>query len=179
MIIREEIALIKTNIIEYALIFAYGELSISKAIYLYSTKFNFFINDDNYFIFKNLISFVIGLSAIIIITSNINFQDKIIKSISNNEKMFLAGAGIYIGTFITSANIDYRLVFLLFTLPIILDYEKQSLKILYMICLIVCFNSLIFEGGDSYSFIYFIKASVIYLLKFIIFFINCYFLEKF
>ena len=93
------------------MIFAYGALSISKAIYLYSTKFNFFINDDNYFILKNLISFVIGLSAIIIITSNINFQDKIIKSISNNEKMFLAGAGIYIGTFITSANIDYRLVF--------------------------------------------------------------------
>ena len=53
------------------------------------------------------------------------------------------GAGIYIGTFITSANIDYRLV-LLFTLPIILDYEKQSLKILYMICLIVCLT-LIFE----------------------------------
>lgn len=178
LIIREEIVLIKTNIIEYALIFAYGALSISKAIYFYSTKFNFFINDDNYFIFKNLISFVIGLSAIIVITSNINFKDKIIKSISNNEKMFLAGAGIYIGTFITSANIDYRLVFLLFTLPIILDYEKQSLKILYMICLIICFNSLIFEGGDSYSFIYFIKASVIYLLKFIIFFINCYFFGK-
>ena len=30
---RNEIALIKNNIIEYALIFAYGVLSISKAIY--------------------------------------------------------------------------------------------------------------------------------------------------
>ena len=38
---RNEIALIKNNIIEYALIFAYGVLSISKAIYFYSIKFDF------------------------------------------------------------------------------------------------------------------------------------------
>ena len=40
-LMREEIALIKNNIIEYALIFAYGALSISKSIYFYSTKFNY------------------------------------------------------------------------------------------------------------------------------------------
>ena len=174
-IIREEITLIKANIIEYALIFAYGSLSISKAIYFYSTKFNFIINEDNYFIFKNLISFVIGLSALIIIITNLNLKKKAISTISDKEKMFLVGAGIYIGTFITSANIDYRLIFLVFTLPVILNYEKQSLKIIYIICLIICFNSLLFEGGNPYSLIYFIKAFFIYLMKFIIFFIDCYF----
>ena len=49
------------------------------------------------------------------------------KQISNNEKMFLSGAGVYIGTFLTSANIDYRLFFLLLTLPYILN-KKNSLK---------------------------------------------------
>ena len=156
-IIREEIILIKANIIEYALIFAYGSLSISKAIYFYSTKFNYIINEDNYFIFKNLISFVIGLSALIIIITNLNLKKKATNTISDKEKMFLVGAGIYIGTFITSANIDYRLIFLVFTLPVILNYEKQSLKIIYIICLITCFNSLFFEGGNPYSLIYFIK----------------------
>ena len=89
------------------------------------------------------------------------------------DKVFFKKKKLLVKNFAT-----YFIFFLLFTLPIILDYEKQSLKILYMICLIICFNSLIFEGGDSYSFIYFIKASVIYLLKFIIFFINCYFFGK-
>ena len=45
----------------------------------------------------------IGLSTPVLI------KDQIVK-----EKFFLAGAGIYIGTFCTSANIDYRLLFLIF-----------------------------------------------------------------
>ena len=68
---KEEISLIKNNVIEYALIFAYGSLSISKALYFYSTKFDLIINEENYFIFKNLLIFIIGaISAIIIL---INF----------------------------------------------------------------------------------------------------------
>ena len=89
--------------------------------------------------------------------------------------MFLSGAGVYIGTFLTSANIDYRLIFLLLTLPYILNTERNTLKVLYLICISISFNSLIFEGGDSYSLSYFIKASIVYLLKFIILFINCVF----
>ena len=43
--------------------------------------------------------------------------------------MFLSGAGVYIGTFLTSANIDYRLIFLLLMLPYILNTEKNIFKI--------------------------------------------------
>ena len=174
LLIREEIALIKNNVIEYALIFAYGSLSISKAIYFYSTKFDLFINDENYFILKNLLIFIIGSISVIIVLANLNLNKrKNYSTISLNEIMLLAGGGIYIGTFIFSANIDYRLVFLLLTIPYILSVEK-SLVILYSICLIVNFNSLFFEGGDSYSKIYFMKASIIYLMKFAILFLNCY-----
>ena len=108
---RNEIVLIKENVIEYALIFAYGVLSISKAIYFYSIKFNFFINDNNYFIFKNLMILAVSSIATIIVLSNFRFNVKKIEQISNEEKMFLSGAGVYIGTFLTSANIDYRLIF--------------------------------------------------------------------
>ena len=173
---RNEIVLIKENVIEYALIFAYGVLSISKAIYFYSIKFNLFINDNNYFIFKNLMILAVSSIATIIVLSNFRFNvKKKIEQISNEEKMFLSGAGVYIGTFLTSANIDYRLIFLLLTLPYILNTERNTLKVIYLICISICFNSLIFEGGDSYSLSYFIKASIVYLLKFIILFINCVF----
>ena len=175
LIMRNEIALIKNNIIEYALIFAYGVLSISKAIYFYSVKFDFLINDDNYFIFKNLMILAMSLIATTIVLSAFKFNyKKRVSQISPEEKMFLSGSGIYIGTFLTSANVDYRLVFLLLTLPYILNLNKNTLKILYLICTVVSFNSLIFEGGDSYSLFYFTKASIIYSFKFIILFINCY-----
>ena len=173
---RNEIILIKNNVIEYALIFAYGVLSISKAIYFYSIKFDFLINDDNYFLFKNLMVLAISSLAAIIVLSNFKFNiKKKVSQISVEEKMFLSGSGIYIGTFLTSANIDYRLIFLLLTLPYILNTERNTLRVVYLICISICFNSLIFEGGDSYSLSYFIKASIVYLLKSIILFINCVF----
>ena len=175
LIMRNEIILIKNNVIEYALIFAYGVLSISKAIYFYSIKFDFLINDDNYFLFKNLMVLAISSLAAIIVLSNFKFNiKKNVSQISLEEKMFLSGSGIYIGTFLTSANIDYRLVFLLLTLPYILNSKKNILKIIYLICTVVSFNSLIFEGGESYSLFYFTKATIIHSFKFIILFINCY-----
>ena len=114
--------------------------------------------------------------ATIIVLSNFRFNViKKIEQISKEEKMFLSGAGIYIGTFLTSSNIDYRLIFLLLTLPYILNSEKDTLRIVYLICISICFNSLILEGGDSYSLFYFTKASIVYLLKLVILFINCIF----
>lgn len=176
---REEISLIKNNVIEYALIFAYGSLSISKAIYFYSTKFDLIINEENYFIFKNLLIFIIGAISATIVFVNFSLNKKKKEfNISLNEIMLLAGGGIYIGTFIFSANIDYRLVFLILTIPYILNTEKKYFASSYVICLILCFNSLFFEGGDSYSKIYFLKASIIYLMKFVILFFNCYFFGK-
>lgn len=183
-IVRDEINFIKNNVIEYALIFAYGTLSISKAIYFYSTEFDLFINDGNYSIFKNTMIFGMGLISTIIVLSRLRInREKILGKITINERMFLAGGGIYIGTFIFSANIDYRLIFLLLTVPYILDTTKKNYLLLYTICLVVCFNSLIIEGGNPYSFFYFFKASIIYFLKFIILAVNCYYfgaiLDKF
>ena len=183
-IVRDEINFIKNNVIEYALIFAYGTLSISKAIYFYSTEFDLFINDGNYSIFKNTMIFGMGLISTIIVLSRLRInREKILGKITINERMFLAGGGIYIGTFIFSANIDYRLIFLLLTVPYILDTTKKNYLLLYTICLVVCINSLIIEGGNPYSFFYFFKASIIYFLKFIILAVNCYYfgaiLDKF
>ena len=174
---REEISIMRNNMIEFALIFAYGAGSIAKAIYYYSVEFNYFINENNYNLFRNVIVLLFAIYATLIVFIKLSFKKNSTKSIMTIEdKLYLCGSGVFIGTFITSSSIDYRLLYLLFTIPLILSYKNKRIIIIYFLSLIICFNSLHFEGGNSYSLVYFIKASLIYFLKFIIFSINCYYL---
>jgi hypothetical protein len=46
------------------------------------------------------------------------------------EKLFICGGGIFIGRFINFSNIDYGLIFLVFTLPYILKDKITYLKII-------------------------------------------------
>ena len=95
-------------------------------------------------------------------------------SSSRSRQILIAGDSLMSLVFALKANPSI-VIFLLLTLPYILNTEKNTLKVVYLFCISICFNSLIFEGGDSYSLSYFIKASIVYLLKFIILFINCVF----
>ena len=174
--IKEEIYFMSTNMIEYARIFAYGSGSISKAIYYYSREYDLFINDENYIYLKSIIIFLFSIIAIILLKINFKFGEKLLeKNITLDDSLFLAGGGIYLGTFIFSANVDYRLVFLLLTFSFILKINNSLIKNIYIISCLIIFNSFIFEGGDPYSIKYFIKAGFIYSLKFIVFVVICYF----
>lgn len=175
-LIREQIYFMSINMIEYARIFAYGSGSVAKAIYYYSREYNLFINDNNYNYLKSFVIFSFALSAFIIIKFNFKFGNKTInQKMHLDDKLFLSGGGIYLGTFIFSANVDYRLVFLLLTFSYILSINNNFVKYTYLTSCAIIFNSFIFEGGDPYSVIYFIKAGFIYLLKFIVFAIICYY----
>ena len=174
---REEISTMRNNMIEFALIFAYGVGSIAKALYYYSEELNYFLNENNYALFRNILVLLAAIYATLIVFIKFNLTQKSVRSsITFEEKLFLCGSGIFIGTFITSSSIDYRLLYLIFTVPLLITYNNKKIIFIYFMSLIICFNSLHFEGGDSYSLIYFIRASVIYFLKFIIFSINCYYL---
>ena len=175
-LIKDEIYFMSTNMIEYARIFAYGSGSISKAIYYYSREYNLFINDENYIYLKSIIIFLFSVIAIILLKINFIFGNKPIeKNLRLEDALFLAGGGIYLGTFIFSSNVDYRLVFLLLTFSFMIKIKNSLVKNIYIISCLIIFNSFIFEGGDPYSIKYFIKASFIYSLKFIVFIIICYF----
>ena len=168
-----------TNMIEFARIFAYGSGSIAKAIYYYSREYNLFINDDNYIYLKLSIIFLFTIIAFFLANKNFLFGDKSTnKNMSINERLFLAGGGIYLGTYIFSANVDYRLVFLLFTISYVLELNNNLIRYTYFISCSIIFNSFIFEGGDPYSISYLIKAGFIYSLKFIVFGIICYLFGK-
>ena len=175
-LIKEEIYYMSTNMIEYARIFAYGSGSISKAIFYYSREYSLFIDNENYIYLKSLIIILFSIIAIIFFKINFIFGNKSLKkSISLDDCLFLAGGGIYLGTFIFTANVDYRLIFLLLTFSFMIKINNSLVKNIYIISCLIIFNSFIFEGGDPYSIKYFIKAGFIYSLKFIIFIIICYF----
>ena len=178
LFIREEIYFMSVNIIEYARIFAYGSGSVTKAMYYFSKEYNLFINDENYIYLKLSIVFLFATIAIILIKINFIFGKKQLhKDMNLEDRLFLAGGGIYLGTFIFSANVDYRLVFLLLTFTYILNINNLLIKYIYIFSCTMIFNSFFFEiqGGDPYSIRYYIVASFIYSLKFIIFVIICYY----
>ena len=178
LFIREEIYFMSVNIIEYARIFAYGSGSVAKAMYYFSKEYNLFINDENYIYLKLSIIFLFATIAIILIKINFIFGKKQLhKDMNLEDRLFLAGGGIYLGTFIFSANVDYRLVFLLLTFTYILNINNLLIKYIYIFSCTMIFNSFFFEiqGGDPYSIRYYIVASFIYSLKFIIFVIICYY----
>mgnify|MGYP006091788269 FL=1 len=178
LFIREEIYFMSVNIIEYARIFAYGSGSVAKAMYYFSKEYNLFINDENYIYLKLSIVFLFATIAIILIKINFIFgKKKLHKDMNLEDRLFLAGGGIYLGTFIFSANVDYRLVFLLLTFTYILNINNLLIKYIYIFSCTMIFNSFFFEiqGGDPYSIRYYNVASFIYSLKFIIFVIICYY----
>ena len=170
LIFYKDISLMRSNMIEYALIVAYGIGSMAKALYYYSVHLDYFINDSNYFIFRNILILLgICFSLIIFLTKFELGKKYKYDQMDLDEKSLLFGGGIYIGTYITSANIDYRLIFLLFTIPYVLNNLKNYYNFCYIFCFLVCINSFLFEGGNNYSFEYLIKAILVYGMKFYIF----------
>ena len=175
---NDEISYIRSNMIEYSLIITYGIPSIAKGFYYYSTDIGivmntdlgFIINDSNYFYFKILLIILASLySLCLFIFGYKKNQTKKNIDLNLSEKLFLGGAGIYLGTFLLSANWDYRLIFLIFTIPYILSLKSSYFKYFYCLSFLLCINSVYFEGGNRYTVNYFLIAFIIYSFKIYIF----------
>lgn len=59
-----------------------------------------------------------------------------------NERWFLLGACIYVGTFLLSSNWDYRLIFLILCMPYLLSIQNGAPRFLMLGCLLVAANQL-------------------------------------
>ena len=164
---------------EVALNIAYGIPTLTKGIWYYSTKFGYLINDNNYNIFKYSIIILTCIYAFLIMLLSYRFRNKITSASFNlDEKLFICGAGIFIGRFIFSSNFDYSLIFLVFTIPYIFKIESKMPKFLILSSLILIFNSIIFEGGNRYTYLYFYKALFIHSFKIIVFSLMCFYFGK-
>ena len=176
---REEINLLMRYGNEVALNIAYGVPTFTKGIWYYSMKFGYFINDENYKIFKYIMIFLVSIYALLIILINFKFGKK---NIDDNfileEKLFICGAGIFIGRFLNFSNVDYSLIFLIFAFPYIYNQKFSKLKYFVIICIIISFYSIFFEFGDRYTLKYFSMAVVIHSIKIFVFSYTCFLFGK-
>lgn len=102
---------------------SYGTKAITSNVYKH---FNIYLN--NYY-----------LAILLIICSLISYQfifrKKLKKIKYSNEEMFLCGSAIFVTTFLLGSNHDYRLIFLIFTVPLIinLNFYKNILIVLILV----------------------------------------------
>ena len=177
--LKDQIYLIMQNSIEYALIFVHGIPAIIKGIYYYSIKFDYFINEENYYFFKLFFILLFSIYGLILFLISFKFgEKKINNSLTLEESLFLCGGGIYIGRMIFFSNFDYGLIFLIFTIPYILKFGSYKLNIFYILCLVISFNSIYLEGGDRYTFLYLFKSFFSHSLKIFIFSYICFYFGK-
>jgi len=89
--------------------------------------------------------FIIGSLLLIILLSRI-------KIIVNNSStlitdLFVAGAIIFSGTYIITSNWDYRLIFLLFCIPYLLNIQNRLVKHSILISILVSSNSMFLSSA--------------------------------
>ena len=162
----KEIQLVNKNIVEMALPIAYGSRTMLKAFYHLSLEYNFFLNDENMNFFRNLTVLTFFLYTLFLVI--VGYNNKYLMNTKYRlDKYFLAGASIYVGTFIIGANADYRLIFLIFTIPYVINLESKLIKNLLIFSYFFSINSFYFLG-DVLSITFFIKSFFIFLCKFII-----------
>ena len=95
--------------------------------------------------------FIIGSLLLIILFSRI-------KIIVNNSStlitdLFVAGAIIFSGTYIITSNWDYRLIFLLFCIPYLLNIQNRFVKHSILISILISSNSMFLSSNQIFEII--------------------------
>lgn len=67
--------------------------------------------------------------------------------------LFVAGAIIFSGTFILTSNWDYRLIFLLFCVPYLLNLDNRFLKHSILLSILISSNSMFFTSNRIFELI--------------------------
>jgi len=84
------------------------------------------------------------LFVILVAGACLHEADRSVNALTGENQLYLSafrlGAGIYLGTFLLGNNWDYRLMFLLFTLPQLIEWAKQDKAAKFtLICILVSF----------------------------------------
>lgn len=166
----DEITNVNENLIEIALFTAYGSRTMLKALFHLSENYNFFLDTNNLNFFRNFTFILFFIfSFFLIIIGYMKAKLPTSNNLDRFESFFLLGASIYTGTFIIGANVDYRLIFLIFTIPYVLDIKNITIKYCLIFSYIISINSFLFQSGDPLSAGFFMKAILVFGCKFLIF----------
>lgn len=91
-----------------------------------------------------LVAYILFLAILIICVFCVESQgNRSIMLQSSSLPAFRLGAGIYLGTFFLGNNWDYRLIFLLFTIPTLTEWWTRSRITRFILCaVVICFSYL-------------------------------------
>ena len=168
---------IKPNHSFMAITQAYGVLSITEGIFkILEQKYLLFLdlNIKNLIRLVSIFIFIIICFSIFVIGTKSKGNN--ISSSRNQEKLFLIGASIYVGSYIFFSDIDYRLIFLFLTIPYV-ENLKPKLNYIYSISILIISNSWHIRLAPL-SINHIIFTSIIYLIKLIILIFLCYWIGR-
>jgi hypothetical protein len=172
----EEIKLVNNNILEIALMIAYGSRTLAKSFYHLSLEYNLLIYEENYKYFRDLVLLAFCFAFLLLLACGYRYSKLNNKKVSHKTKTyFIGGASIYAGTFILGSNFDYRLIFLIFTVPYLMSLTNKKIRNLMIICYAISLNSFLFQHGELFinteiiNIIYYLKSSLIFFCKITIF----------
>jgi len=182
----EEIKLVNNNILEIALMIAYGSRTLAKSFYHLSLEYNLLINEENYKYFRDLVILAFVFVFLLFLSCGYRYSKINNKKVSHETKIyFIGGASIYVGTFIFGSNFDYRLIFLIFTVPYLMSINNTKVRNLMILCYVISLNSFLFQHSELLinteitHIIYYLKSFLIFLSKMFIFIILSYFLGSY
>lgn len=177
---RNQLAMISKNNIEFALIFAYGIRGMLKAFYNYSIEFGYFLNESNLNFWRNMLISFGFLYVVLVFFFGFKKADNLKTEILDSKEIFfLCGGSIYLGTFILGPNLDYRLIFLIFALPYMLERNDNFyFKIIFLLSFFISINSLWFEGVDKFTYFYFAKGFFVHSCKLLLLTIFAFYIGK-
>ena len=129
-------------------VLSYGSISIVASVQKFISRVygsqNITVPAQKYILFSSTI-----LSLAFLATSLVIFMKQKTRKLlattsltTEEEKLFLVGSCVYIGTFILSSNWDYRLIFLLFCVPLVLKLENKILRDFICVTLLIATNQI-------------------------------------
>ncbi len=148
---------------------AYGILTIVEGFFkILEKKYLYNITFEIKSIIRLVFVFIfLTISTLFFFKGTKQKKEKSSIELKNFEKLFILGASIYVGTYIFFSNIDYRLVFLILTIPYISTLNKIE-NYFYSITLLIIFNSWLFSF-EPLTLSHSLYTIFLYLLKMIIF----------
>ena len=160
--------------------FTFGLSSISKGILKSLDRLR--INLPEHYLFTSTYIHIILIMIIFMFIFILFIMNKKkifeISFIDIKNRLFLAGSSIYCGSFIFYSSYDYRLIFLILTIPYFFN-RLNKFYLIYLIFVLLSSNSLIlFSLAESPMEFLFI-GSIIHFFKFFIFLVLIYELTKF
>ena len=160
--------------------FIFGLGAISKGILKSLDRLN--INLPEHYLFTPLnIHIILIMIVFIFILAVFLINRKKIFKINFTDirnRLFLAGSSIYCGCFVFFSSYDYRLIFLILTIPYIFD-QLNRFYIVYLVFVFLSLNSLILFSIAKSPIEFLYIGSIIHFFKISIFLILSYELTKF